>query len=1127
MIRFSPSAFTAVAARGNRRLSCLGILLSLIASLTAAQEPTSVVPLVTVGAAASSDTGPQLPSKESIERRRAEIEADKSIEEPVKKELLALLDDTLQKSVEIGQSTERLAALKQAARAAPEATAAAEKALKEAQNAQIPELDFFGSPDELQAAKLMADQAVAEARQLREELESARNTREERMSSVAKLLADTREQLNAKMQSLAKPNEAESLPVGTQAKQWNQMASVALLQQQSAVFQQEKTTFELERPLLDLRIKLAKLEEQRLQDRARELAQRFAEDRVIKTRKRISEFEEEIAKTQLADHELTEDTREIAKQWQALIQGQVDVESALSELSTKAFNLTQEYEAISGQVKKELQNGSGLSSAMGLMLQQKRAALPNLAALRRQLALTNGEIDRVRSLQTSIGLLRESIMRNMSSRNRSGTTSDTGYKLLESLLERIEADAETYRNLLISKSIEQQQYIESIVNFATMIDGHVLWFRSAERIGWDDFAFAWRAFQGLVYPPNLRDVGVALFVEGRDNFILTTAWFTLILLLIFGGPRLRRRLQRLGNEAGRGTSTRMQPTWAAILSTAILTLLLPLVLIVPGWRLAYSDSYSTFVEATGFGMLFAGLFVAPLELIRQVVRPGGLAIAHFGWSERAATALRLHMRWYIDLGLPFVLVLSMLTHSGNVRWESSLGRMVFVAFMLLTAWFLRGVLHPQTGALSFWLQKHRDGWVDRLRVVWHPVLFCTPLLLAFLSLLGYSYSAYKLTDQLYKSLMLAVALILVGGLLRRWAMLNRRALALQQIRERAAAADAPDRSPIEVGEPQELNVREANEQTMRLIATTLTVAGLFGFAWIWTSVLPAIDYLNRFVIIPASANSDDPFTLGDIVIVAPLIALTFIAVRNLPGLLETTLLQRLPLDNAARYAIKTISSYVMLFAGIMLAASTIGVRWESIQWLVAALGVGLGFGLQEIFANFISGIILLFEQPLRVGDVVTLDGTTGVVSRIRMRATTVTNWDRQELIIPNKDLITGRLVNWTLSDTTNRLVIEVGVAYGTNTDQACEVLMNICREHPNVADEPEPVITFEGFGDSTLNLVIRCYLASLDNRLMTIHQLHTNIHNRFNAEGIEISFPQRDLHLRSFPKELLDLRPSA
>jgi potassium efflux system protein len=289
----------------------------------------------------------------------------------------------------------------------------------------------------------------------------------------------------------------------------------------------------------------------------------------------------------------------------------------------------------------------------------------------------------------------------------------------------------------------------------------------------------------------------------------------------------------------------------------------------------------------------------------------------------------------------------------------------------------------------------------------------------------------------------------------------------------------------------------------------------------WASVLPAVQFLDSFTLWPSEVGENREViqwvTLGGLLKALPIILLTFVAVRNVPGLLEYALLQKLPLENAARYAITTLSSYAMLMAGVLLTAHTLGLHWESIQWLVAALGVGLGFGLQEIFANFISGIILLFEQPIRVGDVVTIDGTTGAVSKIRMRATTVVNWDRQELIIPNKDLITGRVINWTLSDSTNRIVLNVGIAYGSDTRAACGLLESICREHENVADDPAPIISFEGFGDSTLNLVVRCYLRSLDVRLQTIHDMHTNINDRFSQAGIEIAFPQRDLHIRSLP----------
>jgi potassium efflux system protein len=166
-------------------------------------------------------------------------------------------------------------------------------------------------------------------------------------------------------------------------------------------------------------------------------------------------------------------------------------------------------------------------------------------------------------------------------------------------------------------------------------------------------------------------------------------------------------------------------------------------------------------------------------------------------------------------------------------------------------------------------------------------------------------------------------------------------------------------------------------------------------------------------------------------------------------------------------------------------------------------------------ANFVCGILLLFERPIRVGDIVTLGDTTGTVIRIRSRATTVRNWDRQEVVIPNKELITGRIINWTLTDSINRIAIQVGIAYGSDTNRAGELLRQIAQENENVLDDPKPVVTFEEFGDSSLTFMLRAFLAQVEDRLSTIHALHTRIKQRFEEEGIEIAFPQRDLHIRS------------
>jgi potassium efflux system protein len=206
---------------------------------------------------------------------------------------------------------------------------------------------------------------------------------------------------------------------------------------------------------------------------------------------------------------------------------------------------------------------------------------------------------------------------------------------------------------------------------------------------------------------------------------------------------------------------------------------------------------------------------------------------------------------------------------------------------------------------------------------------------------------------------------------------------------------------------------------------------------------------------------------------------------------------------------------------LILVFRTIGVDWSKLHWLVAALG--MGFGLREIVANFISGIIILFERPIRIGDVVTVGDTDGVVARIQSRATTIRNWDGKELMVPNKEFITGRLLNWSLSDQATHIVLSVGIAYGSNVRQAMQLLEEAARENENVLDDPPPSVIFESFGDNSLGLLLRCFVVSIDLRYPTMSTLNEFINEKFNAAGIVIVFPQRDLHLNTIRPLQVDL----
>lgn len=382
----------------------------------------------------------------------------------------------------------------------------------------------------------------------------------------------------------------------------------------------------------------------------------------------------------------------------------------------------------------------------------------------------------------------------------------------------------------------------------------------------------------------------------------------------------------------------------------------------------------------------------------------------------------------------------------------------------------------------------------------------------------------------------------------------------------------------ELGDNQ-LDIDENAKQANKLISLSMVLVWAIGLWMIWTDVMPALKALDNYTLwptdvesvtdslasetAPSSATLTTPtpvagapavtptatshgspppassaatttstensvstpptrITVRNLLVFLVISTVTLISARNLPSALEMLLLDHLPFDRSFRYAIKALISYGIVLVGLIFAFRALSIGWNNVQWLATALTFGLAFGLQEIFANFVAGIILMFERPIRIGDWVTVDDFTGAVTKIRTRATTIVNWDRKEYVIPNKDFITGRLINWTLSDAINRVVINVGVAYGSDVEKAKSILLDVCNQHPRTVDDPAPSVVFEAFGDSSLNLVCRAFLDEIECRPKVIDELHTQINTAFNEAGVVIAFPQRDLHISSIDQRVTE-----
>lgn len=235
----------------------------------------------------------------------------------------------------------------------------------------------------------------------------------------------------------------------------------------------------------------------------------------------------------------------------------------------------------------------------------------------------------------------------------------------------------------------------------------------------------------------------------------------------------------------------------------------------------------------------------------------------------------------------------------------------------------------------------------------------------------------------------------------------------------------------------------------------------------------------------------------------------------LQAILDRQLFVRRSYDRGVRDAVKKLLHYTLVLIGFLFAVSVAGFELRNFMVLAGAFGIGIGFGLQDIVNNFLSGIILLFERPIKVGDGVLVDGDYGTVLRIGLRSTVVETLDQAELIVPNSQLISQKLTNWTLSTRRVRVVVPVGVAYGSNLELVLKILADAGEQNPDVLAEPAPSPIFVQFGDSSLDFELRVWVSDIDKRPRVKSELLLFIDQQFRNAGVEIPFPQRDLHLRS------------
>lgn len=866
-----------------------------------------------------------------------------------------------------------------------------------------------------------------------------------------------------------------------------------------------------------------------------------------------------------------EENQKLAEEAKATAAALARTEHDLTAATTLHDDLIQQFV----QTKKKV-DSVGLTSSVGALLRKQMMTLPDVNARRADLSErqkliseTQFKVFELEEQQQDLTELDGTIQTILQSASGNATQDvavlesaarDLMVRKREYLDDLVRSTGKYFDNLIELDMIDRQ-IIHLEADYEQYIDQRVLWIRSGrpltegvqleESDGW------------LLQPDRWLTAGHGLTKDAKNNSVLYVFASLGLALLMIRGRSLRKLIAEIGTASQKVNCRSIAPTIRVLFLTGVVSSALPLTCLFVGWRLRNCIAGSEFTFAIGNGALTVGMLWLAAEWVRQACRHKGLGESHFEWSNIATRMLHKEIKLATYVILPIGFVTATLASSDGVHERSDVQRIVFIVGMAVAAFIAFRLLRP-SGLLQERFASQTNGVLEKLQYLCPVVGFAIPGFLGGLAAWGYFYTAQTLFWRLFATCVFVASLIVIRSIFFRMLLLRRRHLSIQQARQRAAAAQAAtvngstesthDSHPVAgiVTENKQADISAHSLQSRRLVGTGMMALAVVGLWMIWIEVLPALSMIGNYSLWGRSASvatsvdndssmpmspmtgmasdsassstltadaSPDSVTVADLALALLIVVVTVVLFRNGPGLLEMSLLQQLPMDASVRYAITTLVSYVIVMVGTIAACSTIGLQWSQIQWLATALTFGLAFGLQEMFANFVAGLIILLERPIRVGDIVTVDEVTGVVSKIRIRATSITNWDRKEYVVPNKEFITGRLLNWTLSDKVNRVMINVGVAYGSDTDLACQLLLQAASDHSMVLKDPAPAAVFEGFGDSTLNLSLRAFLPSLEHRLQVIHELHTAVDRSFRKAGLEIAFPQRDLHIRTVAKE--------
>lgn len=615
-------------------------------------------------------------------------------------------------------------------------------------------------------------------------------------------------------------------------------------------------------------------------------------------------------------------------------------------------------------------------------------------------------------------------------------------------------------------------------------------------------------------------------IYGNYHVLILTIFSIVILIGLHFGMRHHydKFLIKSSRYIGKVNQDNFLITFYNIWGSIFMSMPIPMLWIIIGYNLNHAWPYPIII-AIGDGMNSTAFMLWAFILSSYFASPKGLFVVHFGWSKkRIYQVFSKNYVWFVTIIIFLTTTLTILNNYNHRGLASTLGRLCFIILCIYLVCITNNLKHS---GFPLYLNKH-DSSNNIINCFLWNVMICAPIIAAISCAFGYLFTAQVLLARLETSLFIWAFLLTIYYIIRRWMFIQRRRIAFKRAKKKRTAqlilrasynneliypTQSLQKTQLisDDNDKKHLDLETISNKSLQLIRSIIILFALLLMTLLWSELYSAFSFLENITLWDVTSTikgieNIQPITLKTFLTIIVVIVITTIMVRNLPAFLELTLLQHLPLTPGTGYAITTLTKYILMLLGSLIGLSLIGIEWVKIQWLIAALGVGLGFGLQEIFANFISGLMILFEKPIRIGDTVTIHNITGSITRINTRATIITDWDHKEIIVPNKEFITKQFVNWSLSDTITRVILRIPVPLQINIQEMIRSLIKIIKNLTLALDKPDPEIYLISLHQGLPIFEIRIYTSDIKNRIPLCHQINISIVDYCKNNGLQLPY---------------------